>query len=228
MDFIELAKIVSKERLRKYYRFRWAKFYGGIATADCVGCCLRCIFCWSWDIVNHPETVGRFYSPEHVASELIKIARKHHGGQMRVSGNEPTLNRQHLLELLTHIPSHYRFILETNGILLGMDRTYCRDLGRFPNVHVRLSLKGCNGRQFALLTGMDESWFELQIKALENLLAEGVPCHPAVMVSFSEKGAVAGLIDRLSDIDPRLADIEEEDLILYPPVEDRLHRAGLM
>ena len=119
---------------------------------------------------------------------------------MRISGNEPTLNRQHLLELLTHIPSHYRFILETNGILLGMDRTYCRDLGRFPNVHVRLSLKGCNAAEFALLTGMDESWFELQIKALENLAA----------------------------IDPRLADIEEEDLILYPPVEDRLHRAGLM
>jgi uncharacterized Fe-S cluster-containing radical SAM superfamily protein len=42
--------IVSRGRLRKYYRFRWAGYYGGIATADCVGCCLRCLSCWSWDV----------------------------------------------------------------------------------------------------------------------------------------------------------------------------------
>jgi uncharacterized Fe-S cluster-containing radical SAM superfamily protein len=33
-------KQVCKDGLRKYYRFRPAKFYGGISTADCVGCCL--------------------------------------------------------------------------------------------------------------------------------------------------------------------------------------------
>ena len=47
-----IAKIVSKGRNRKYYRFRQAPFYGGVATADCVGCCLKCIFCWSWNIIN--------------------------------------------------------------------------------------------------------------------------------------------------------------------------------
>jgi len=32
----ELARVVTKGDLRKYYRFRPARFYGGIATADCV------------------------------------------------------------------------------------------------------------------------------------------------------------------------------------------------
>ena len=40
----ETAKVVLRNDLRKYHRFRPARFYGGIATADCVGCCLRCIF----------------------------------------------------------------------------------------------------------------------------------------------------------------------------------------
>jgi uncharacterized Fe-S cluster-containing radical SAM superfamily protein len=37
----EDAKLVCQGHHRKYYRFRAARFYGGIAAADCVGCCLR-------------------------------------------------------------------------------------------------------------------------------------------------------------------------------------------
>ena len=33
----ELTRVVSKGDLRKYYRFRPARFYGGIATAACGG-----------------------------------------------------------------------------------------------------------------------------------------------------------------------------------------------
>ncbi|MDH5771048.1 MAG: hypothetical protein OEZ25_07170, partial [Candidatus Bathyarchaeota archaeon] len=67
---VELAhrtdKIVTRGTLRKYYRFRSAPFYGGISTADCVGCALRCVFCWSGFPRDHPERSGRFYSPEQV------------------------------------------------------------------------------------------------------------------------------------------------------------------
>jgi uncharacterized Fe-S cluster-containing radical SAM superfamily protein len=34
----EAGKIVGSGEKRKYYRFRPAFYYGGIATADCVGC----------------------------------------------------------------------------------------------------------------------------------------------------------------------------------------------
>ncbi len=43
---VEIAEITEKtvceNNRRRYYRFRPARFYGGISTADCVGCCLRC------------------------------------------------------------------------------------------------------------------------------------------------------------------------------------------
>jgi len=51
----QIGEIVSSGQKRKYYRFRPAPFYGGIGTADCVGCCLKCLFCWSWHIlINNP------------------------------------------------------------------------------------------------------------------------------------------------------------------------------
>lgn len=219
--------MVSRGRLRKYYRFRWARHYGGIATADCVGCCLRCLFCWSFNVICRPETTGTFFTPEQVAGNLKKTSRKNHGSQMRISGNEPTINREHLIEVLSLIPPQYRFILETNGILLGLDRSYCRDLAGFPNLHVRVSLKGCSPSEFAQLTCMDQNGFELQIRALENLMAEGVSCHPALM-SFGSPGSISALIERLIIIDPHLADIEEEELIPYPPVMERLAKAGII
>lgn len=55
LEMAELTRnIVCKNNQRKYYRFRSSRFYGGIATADC-GCCLRCVFCWSWNIAANPE-----------------------------------------------------------------------------------------------------------------------------------------------------------------------------
>src|SRR4030067_1834724 len=96
----ELARVVSRGDHRKYYRFRPARFYGGIATADCVGCYLRCLFCWSWHILIQPEKMGRFYSPDEVVQQLSAIARKKGFERIRISGNEPTLHRTHLLKVL--------------------------------------------------------------------------------------------------------------------------------
>jgi uncharacterized Fe-S cluster-containing radical SAM superfamily protein len=39
----ETAELVCGGDLRAFYRFRPARFYGGIATADCLGCCLRTV-----------------------------------------------------------------------------------------------------------------------------------------------------------------------------------------
>src|SRR5512135_1489939 len=129
-DPVELAshtvKIVCRDNTRKYYRFRPAPFYGGIATADCVGCCLKCLFCWSWQFIIQPEKVGRFYSPEEVVRNLLSIVRKKGFNQVRISGNEPTLHRSHLLQVLQLIPKEIHFILETNGILIGHDPSYAR------------------------------------------------------------------------------------------------------
>jgi len=161
-----VLKVVGSGEKRKYYRFRPAPYYGGIATADCVGCCLKCLFCWSWQIVVQPEKVGRFYSPEEVAGNLTSIARKKGFHQVRISGNEPTLHRSHLLRVLQLLPKEIRFILETNGILIGHDPSYAKDLSDFSNLYVRVSLKGACPEDFARLTGRRPEGFGLQLKRM--------------------------------------------------------------
>jgi uncharacterized Fe-S cluster-containing radical SAM superfamily protein len=223
----KVLEVVGSGEKRKYYRFRPAPFYGGIATADCVGCCLRCLFCWSWHILVQPEKVGRFHSPEEVAQNLVSVARKKGFQRVRISGNEPTLHRSHFLKVLHLIPKEIQFILETNGILIGHDPSYAKDLARFPNLSVRVSLKGACPEDFTRLTGAKPEGFELQLQALAHLVEEGVDCFPAVMSNFSTSEEIKKLRGRLKEIRPDFADFEEEELVLYPFVQENLQKAGL-
>jgi len=224
----QIKPLVGRGNLRRYYRLaRPGRWYGGIATADCCGCCLKCVFCWSGLPRDRPE-IGELYEPVEVFRHLDSCASKHGYELLRVSGNEPTLCPEHLLELLQLVEdSKYRFILETNGILI--DRNYARRLSGFRKLHVRVSLKGTTEQEFSRLTGATPASFNLQLSALRHLLNEGVSCHPAVMLSFSEPGGLEELKTRLAAIDPKLpGQLEEEYVFLYPHVSERLKKAGLV
>ena len=221
------AKAVCRGDHRKYYRFRPAKFYGGIATADCLGCCLRCKFCWSWPKVISPGRYGRLYSPGQVSAKLTNIALKKNFHHIRISGNEPTIARVHLIKVLELLPKNLLFILETNGILLGHDLSYAEDLARFANLYVRVSLKGCNQAEFSALSGASPDGFYLQVQALENLVRAGVKTHTAVMISFSTPDTIAVLQKRLRTIEESFENLELEELALYGDVEQRLEKANL-
>ena len=221
-------KIISQCHNRKYYRFRSARFYGGIATADCVGCCLRCRFCWSWKEVIDPHRRGKFYSPEQVSYRLSQIAYKSGYHQVRISGNEPTLHKDHLLGVLSTLSKDLHFILETNGILLSHDKDYAQALSSFPNLHVRVSLKGCSEDEFHQLTGAIPQAYLLQIAALENLLSAGGACHPAAMISFSSAKNIQHLKKKLKTLHHQFYDLEIEELILYSSIEKRLEGYGTL
>ena len=224
----EVARIVCTGNERKYYRFRPARFYGGIGTADCVGCCLRCLFCWSWDKVVSPGRYGKFYAPQQVvAGKLTAIAYKKRFRQVRISGNEPTFARDHLLQILKQIPGDILFILETNGILIGHEVTYARDFSRFENLYVRVSLKGTSEADFMRLTGAESSGFRLQMWALENLVRFNIATHPVVMVSFSDLENIKTFRTQLKEIHKDFENFEVEELVLYGKVEERLMKAGL-
>ncbi|MEM0057333.1 MAG: radical SAM protein [Candidatus Bathyarchaeia archaeon] len=215
---------------RKYYRIRPARWYGGIVTADCVGCGLVCRFCWVSDMVsNRPADVGTFYTPRRVAESLVSLARKCHLNLLRISGGEPTIGKEHLLAVLESLKgAGFRFILETNGVPMAYDKGYAKDLAKYDFVHVRVSLKGCSEEEFAALTGAKPEGFRLQLEALQKLVDAGVSCHPSVMASFSTKKSLQSLLQRLSQISPKLAEeIEIEELILYPHVVRRLRKYGL-
>ncbi|RLE51736.1 MAG: molybdenum cofactor biosynthesis protein MoaA [Candidatus Methanomethylicota archaeon] len=226
-----IGKIVTRGEERKYYRVaRGGRWYGGIATADCCGCNLKCVFCWSGYPRDRPDKVGRFYTPRQIYEALDKCARRRGYRLIRVSGNEPTIGKEHLLKLLELVDQdgRYLFILETNGILLGYDKLYAKQLSKFKNIHVRVSLKGTTRQEFSKLTGAIPEAFDYQLMALQNLLDYGVKCHPAAMLSFSTKEGIRSLISRLMEIDPILVDeFEEEYVFLYPHVVERLKKAGL-
>jgi uncharacterized Fe-S cluster-containing radical SAM superfamily protein len=217
----EIEKIVTKNNQRKYYRFRRAIFYGGIATADCVGCNLSCIFCWAWNVVHNPKKFGQFYHPDEVSDKLVEIANKNHFKKLRISGNEPTISKSHLLKVLSQIPDKFLFILETNGILIGKDEDFAKQLSFFKNIHVRVSLKGTTKKEFSRLTLADEEFFEYQIKALENLQKYNVSFHPALIEIAVEDRE--GLLRTISKINPHL-DLEIEPLILYPEIKQRIKK----
>lgn len=231
-DPIELAtqtrKLVVDGLARKYYRLaRGGRWYGGIATSDCTGCNLKCKFCWSGAPRDNPGKVGSFHQPEEVFRALTNCARKSGYSQIRISGNEPTLGREHLLKLLELVDgTDYSFILETNGTLI--DPGYAKELSKFKRLHVRVSFKGTNHEEFAHLTGAKPAGFDLQLSALKNLIEAGVSCHPAVMLSFSPKEGRKALSERIKEISPYLAnELEEEYVILYPIVVERLKKARL-
>jgi uncharacterized Fe-S cluster-containing radical SAM superfamily protein len=172
--------------------------------------------------------MGEFHSPEEVAQKLISIAGKKGLSQVRISGSEPTICKEHLLKVLDHMPKEILFILETNGILIGHDEDYARALARHGNLHVRVSLKGTSEEEFSCLTGAEPTGFKLQLKALENLIRAGASTHAAAMVSFSKPGNIETLQARLAGIKKELKEIEIEELVFFNPgIERRLRKAGI-
>jgi uncharacterized Fe-S cluster-containing radical SAM superfamily protein len=210
----EMEKIVMQGDKRMYYRFRFAKFYGGIATADAVGCNLLCAYCWNYFRNQNPAKAGTFFSPLEVAEKLKTIANKHGCSKYRISGAEPLLGRNsanHLTEIIRRIDGY--FILETNGVMIGYDRTLTEILAPLP-VHVRLCIKAHQSFDFEKITGAQAEGFDYQLNAARHLEEAGISYSIAVMAGF---------------VDPKKLPLpvhEVEDLILYKSSEKMLRRQG--
>jgi len=225
-----IEKYVIKEQiLKKYYRFRGAKFYGGISTADAVGCNMFCQFCWvnpkiRYRILN----TGNFYSATDVGMQLVRIAQKANFTHLRVSGGEPTIGKDHLIALLEYLEDYsYIFILETNGMLLS-DENYVLELKEFSNLHIRISLKAGTPEMFSKVTGAIPEAYYYPLQALKLLIKYEISCHASVIVDFCSQQDFQFLIQELQKISSQLINqLELESLLLYPHVIKGLKRIGL-
>lgn len=234
-DPVRLAKeteeIVCMGDKRKYTNFYATGVYGGIATGYTVGCCLRCVFCWVDLSREFPEKYGRFYSPEEAFHELRKAAYDYRTKKLRISGAEPTLGKEHLLGLLERVEgSEFTlFILETNGILFGIDESYVTEVSKFKKVHVRVSLKAGTPQAFSQKTGAKSDSFEIPFDAIRNLLKHRARFHVAAMsadprIMTPEERISLG--QRLTEISPLLAkNLEEEVVDPYKTTLTRLEKA---
>ncbi len=230
-DPVDLAyrveRVVARDSMRMYKRFRATRFYGGIATGDVIGCNLRCVFCWSRH--GWAGSRGPLYTPEEAWERLHGILRARGYSKARLSGGEPTIGFRHLEEVAALAEADgVLFILETNGILIGHDKRYAKRLSRLTNIHVRVSIKACSPDWFHRLTGARPEAWRLQLRALAHLADYGVSHHPAVVIGFGDEKCYADLLEEMEEVDPGSSrHVEPEVIVMYRGVAERLRRAGL-
>ena len=144
-DPLELSKktenIVTNKNMKKYYRFRPTKFYGGISTADVVGCNLRCKFCWSGNSVWNAKNTGRFYSQVYRAlygGELIcsiRSACQSPGGEYEPDILIDDSKRKTYVEVKTVSTHKGQFLLR-----LGQVSGYCYSMVKKPEFDMEAAL----------------------------------------------------------------------------------------
>lgn len=225
---------------RRYNLFRIEPFYKQMATARGVGCNLRCCFCWINPSRDNPEKYGEFYSPQEVYDKLIEVSSNQYGRAMltervRISGCEPTIGKKHLISLIDICNSNREFrgfLLETNGILLGHDESYAKELKKFKDyITVRLSLKAGNSNAFERKTGAKPKYFEFPLLALENLKRYQIPYHIAVM---SQDPAIMppeerrDLFRKLLEHEVDIFSVEEEHADPFGKTKERMVKRGIV
>ena len=228
---------------RKYTDFYSVPVYRRIATGYAVGCCLRCFYCWSDWSRDFPEKFGQYYSPRQAAQMLFKAAEKgitysdywrkiiQKVDKLRLSGCEPTIGKEHLLNLLHYVEESKckLFILETNGIILGNDKNYVKRLSEFKDkLYVRVfSIKAATPEGFTQRTGAIGEFHKLPFQALKNLLDEGIYARTAAMTDerIMPKEERRILIQMLDEIDPKAnypKTLEEEVIDAYDTTIKRI------
>ncbi|MFQ5722502.1 MAG: radical SAM protein [Candidatus Aminicenantales bacterium] len=227
----EAESSVMRGERRLYYRFRPAPYYGGIATADAVGCSFLCAYCWNYYRNLNPWRFKNFYLPQEVASRLINIARRKYFRSFRVSGAEPILGDksfEHLrrvIEIIFQDNSQSIFILETNGFILGYKPELAEKL-RFKNLYVRVCLKGTDEDSFELITGAKREFFRYPLVALRELQRQGIRAWPALMRDIFSGQEIKKLEIRLQELGIK-GKLELEFLEAYPFVLENMKKRGI-
>ncbi len=228
----EVERTVMQNGKRLYYRFRPAPYYGGIATADAIGCSFLCAYCWNYSKNLYPARFGKYYSPQQVASHLLRIARKRSFRLFRITGSEPVLGEpslDHLVQVIQTILNEMPravFILETNGFFLGY-RTDLIEKINFRNLRIRVSLKGVNEKSFESISGVQREFFEYPLIALKEMENQDLKAWPAVMWNLFTDDELAQLSDRLAGMTIH-AQLEEEILEAYPFVLENMEKRGVI
>ena len=227
----KVERLVMKDGKRLYHRFRAAPYYGGIATADAIGCSFLCAYCWNYFRNLNPAHFNKFYSPQQVASNLLNIARRRGFDLFRITGSEPVLGEaslEHFIEVLKIIfqeKPHSVFILETNGFFLGYKVDLVKKL-KFRNLWIRISLKGVDEDSFENIAGARREFFQYPLVALKELEKQGMKAWPAVMKDLFSDDEI-GRLEKLLDEYGIGARLEEEILEGYPFVIENMKKRNV-
>jgi len=169
---------------------------------DMKGCNMNCKYCWGWKMRYSDKSVRK--TPEEVATDILCridqvhndpfiLKSKYRVGYIRITGNEPTLQWNHLKELIYILDSeeklyeicdklkigsntadvimNSKIIIETNGTLFGMNKIDFDVLDRIENlkIDIDISFKGVNYDQFEWLSDMPREYFKYQMDGFVKL-----------------------------------------------------------
>jgi len=186
---------------------------------DMKGCNLNCKYCWGWkmrylsdDIVKSPEDVVRDVAcrvKEVMEDRLVRRSR-YRFGVIRITGNEPTLQWRHLMEVLkilddlerlrelcpseevAEVVHRCKVIVETNGVAVGMGKVDFSDVEVVENIQVDfdVSFKGVNEEQFEWLSDRPRRYFEYQIEGFVKMFdlsesLENVNVNPVLGINHA-------------------------------------------
>ncbi|MCM8795929.1 MAG: radical SAM protein [Candidatus Omnitrophica bacterium] len=228
----EIEMIVTKGLRRKYYRFRAAGYYGGIATADAVGCCFLCAYCWNYFRNLKPQHLGQFFSPQEVAENLLRIIEKKGFRYCRITGCEPILGSNslaHLIQVINMVldkDKDLTFIVETNGFILGYYPQFILKL-KIPRLTIRFALKGWDEESFEMITGVDKRYFIYPMRGLKKCLELNLDAWPAIMQDIFGDDNLEKLKQRLIGMGIN-SEIESEELERYPYVLENIKERKIM
>ena len=216
---------------RRYHRFRAAKYYGGIVTADAVGCSFLCAFCWNYRRNADPGRCGSFFSPQQVVERMAALAHRSGYRLFRITGSEPVLGErslEHLMAVIAGIRARIpeaEFVLETNGLILGFRPDSAE---RIPaeGVAVRVAIKGTDEGSFERITGARKEFFDYPFRAILCLERRGIHVWPAVMGDMHTREELRSLRHHMQTIGIR-SPLETETLERYPSVVENLALRGI-
>lgn len=219
-DPIERARLIEslvmKDTKRKYYRFRCQKKWWAPVVADSVGCLIQCAYCWN--AAKNRDLPGTFMAAGEVARRLNTLGAKHNEMYFRTGGCEPILGEaslNHYVELLEKCEAS-RFLLESNGIMLGYYPEYIKKLEPFKDMlRFRISAKADTRERFEMLSGAKKEFFEYPFIAIREAERMGFDCDLAYMPEFTNE-------HKLRKAARWNGKCDGENLTLYRGVKDNL------
>jgi uncharacterized Fe-S cluster-containing radical SAM superfamily protein len=183
----EIERLVMRDHKRLAYKFRFQRFYGGIATCDCIGCNLLCAYCWNYSRNLNPgsDRDATFCSPLDVATRLETIAKRGQTDMARISGCEPFLgaaSAKWLADIISN--SDLSFVIETNGVMIGAWPHILESFKELRNFRIRLAFKGENALEFEKITSCDAMGYAYQHRAIAECQKRHIPLKVAFMPQF--------------------------------------------
>lgn len=183
------------------------------------GCNYRCDLCHNWDL-TFSSTAAALTPSQAVAQLGLRPGKDRWIG---ISGGEPTLNRQWLVETVRHLRRSApdgRIQLDTNTSLLTPD--YIDELIAAGVTDVSPDFKALKIKTFMTLSGIHDKnlakrYMQTTWQAIEHLqkryadqifMAVSIPCHPRIHTRSELEEMAAALVTLNPDIPVTLTELQ--------------------